>query len=159
MVIKEKDFVTPKQGILITYKGKFNMDDLYKKCKPFFDSRKYIFTEKEQTEKTKAYGNEFKIIWEAEREVDDYVKFYIKSTFEGWDLLKKEDNYTGDLKINLIANLILDYRNTFIRFPFLLFIYNNFIIKKKIENVYESKLYHEINEYTDLLKNILNITK
>jgi hypothetical protein len=159
MGISKDDYVTPKSGILITYKGTFNLDTLYKKSKTFFDSKKYIFSEKEHTEKVKSHANELKVGWEAEREIDDYVKFTIKSTFEVWDVVKKDDMYTGDLKINVVAIVNLDYKNTFFKFPFLLYIYNNFIIKKKIQKIYEGKLFVELLEYTALVKDIIKISK
>jgi len=158
-MISKKDEVTPSAGVRINHKGNFNLDVLYKKSKTFFDSRKYDFTEKEHTEKNKSYGNELKVIWLAEREVDDYVKFNIEATFEVWDIIKKNNNYTGDLKINVKAWLDLDYKNNFHKFPFLLFIYNNFIIKKKIEKIYEDKIYSELLEFTDLIKDILKMLK
>ncbi|MFH1210218.1 MAG: hypothetical protein V1663_05535 [archaeon] len=159
MVISKDDYLTPKAGLLITYKGTFNLDTLYKKSKTFFDSRRYLFSEKEHTEKVKSHANELKVGWEAERKVDDYVRFTIKSTFEVWDFVKKEDTYTGDLKINIIAIVDLDYRNTFFKFPFLLFVYNNFIIKRKIQDIYETKLFIELNEYVTLVKDIIKISK
>ena len=159
MVIKREDYVTPPPGVLITYKGNFSLDILYKRSKTFFDSKRYEFTEKEHTEKTKSHGNELKVRWIAEREVDDYAKFYIESIFEIWDAIKKNNIYSGDLKINVIARIELDYKKNFYKFPFLLFLYNNFLIKRKIENIYEAKIDSEYKEYCNIVKEILNISK
>lgn len=161
-MIEKKDYVTPKPGILITHKGKFNLDEIYKEGREWFASRKYDFNEKDQVEIVKPEGNELRVRWFAERKVDDYVKFHIQTKFFMLELQKLKEGYNSKLKINVTAFLELDYRGNWGRNligNFLFYIYNNFIIKKKIQKVYETKIYKEFLEYTNLLKKILNITR
>ena len=161
-MIKKEDYVTPKPGILITHRGKFDLDNLYKEGRLWFKARKYDFNEKDHVEFAKPGGNELRLRWFAERKVDDYVKFHIRTRFFMLELNKVKELYSAKLKINVVAYLELDYRGNWSRNligHFLFYVYNNFIIKKKIEKVYEVKIYKEMLEYTDLLKKILKILR
>lgn len=161
-MIKKEDYVTPKPGLLITHKGKFDLDNLYKEGRSWFKARKYDFNEKDQIEIVKPEGNELRVRWLAERKIDDYVKFHIQTRFFMLELKKTGELYNAKLKINIAAYVELDYRGNWGRNligHFLFYVYNNFIIKKKIENVYEVKLYNETSEYINLLKKILEITR
>ena len=89
-MIGQKEGITPAKGLLIRYKGEFNLDEMYKKCKDWFKSKKYIFTEKEHTQKDKPQGTELNIKFVAEREIDDYVRFDIETYFFILEISKKE---------------------------------------------------------------------
>lgn len=155
-MIETKDLVTPKQGLVIRKTGKFNFKSLYKKAASWYPEREYDFTEKEHTEKDKPTGFEIIVKFNCERKVDDYVKFHIDCGF----LVQKYRKGEGDLKINTIAYLELDYKKTWeitSFHKFLRFIYNNYIIKSRIQKVYEPKVYAELIEYINVLKGELNL--
>jgi len=159
-MINKKEKITPAKGLLIKYQGEFDLEKLYKSCKDWFNSKEYDFTEKEHTEKEKNYGNELLIKFIGEREVDDYVKFEIETFFFILEIKKKGKRETAKVKINVEAKRILDYKdkwqgNAFNKFLF--FVYNNYIIKNKIEKVYEDKLFNELMEYTGMIKGVLGL--
>jgi len=161
-MIEKEDYVTPKPGVLIKSRGKFDLDKLYKKGKSWFDFRKYDFGEKNHVEKVKPEGNEISIKWLAERKVNDYIKFHFVTEFFVLYVKKVGSECTGNLKINVAAYLELDYRDKWSKSligSFLFYVYNNFIIKRRIEDVYETKLYNEFLEYSGILKETLNFIK
>ena len=147
-------------GMGVKYNGTFNLDKLYKDAKNWFRNYKYDFTEKEYKEKKQAHGDEIIIEFIGEKDVDDYARFSISVSIfiTGVKKLSK-DVYIGDFRANLKVSLNLDYNNEWQYNKlkeFLFFIYNNFIIKNKIEN-YEGKLYGEFIEYESLIKKILGL--
>ncbi|MBL7147780.1 MAG: hypothetical protein ISS82_03065 [Nanoarchaeota archaeon] len=159
-MIGQKEGITPAKGLLIRYKGEFNLDEMYKKCKDWFKSKKYIFTEKEHTQKDKPQGTELNIKFVAEREIDDYVRFDIETYFFILEISKKGNVANANVKINIEGWVVLDYKNKWQGNPFskfLFFIYNNYILKKKIIEVYENKLYLEILNYSKLIKSYLGL--
>ncbi len=161
-MIGKEDKVLPGSGIRINFNGKFNLDSLYKELKGWFDKNKYDFTEKEQTVKDKDSGKEIVVKWEAERKVDDYAKFDIRIDFFLENLNKVKEGVEGKVKITFFAKIILDYKNKFgySKLSKLMFdIYNNLIIKGKIENVYEDKLDREVKELFNLTKEKLELFK
>ena len=159
-MIGKEEFVTPAKGILIKYKGEFNLDEMYKKCKTWFSSKKYEFTEKEHTQKDRPQGEELNIKFLGERKVDDYVKFHIETYFFILEINKKGKLSNANVKINIQAWIELDYENRWQNNPiskFLFFIYNNFIIKKKVLKVYENKIFIEMLDYSKLIKSYLGM--
>lgn len=159
-MIKQKEAITPAKGLLVKYRGEFNLDRLYKECKAWFNAKKYEFTEKEHTEKERPQGNELNIRFISEREVDDYVKFYIETYFFILEINRKGGITNANVKINIQAWVMLDYKNKWQKnafSKFLFFLYNNYIIKKRIIDVYEDKLFGEMTEYHNLIKSYLNL--
>jgi len=160
MITEQKSKLTPAKGILIRYKGDFDLDDLYKKCKDWFGSKKYIFTEKEHTHKDRSEGHELNVRFSAEREIDDYIRFDIETYFFVLYANKKGKFTNANVKINIQAWVILDYKNNWQKtafHKFLFYIYNNYIIKKKIQGVYEEKLFLEMVNYSKMIKSHLNL--
>ncbi len=160
-MISGKDLVTPKLGILIKYNGSFNLDKLYKDAKAWFNKYKYDFTEKEYKEKQHPISGELQFEFNGERKVDDYAKFNITIKVLIIGLKKLDKNtYIGNFRVNLIAHIDLDYSEKWQYNPFkkfLFFIYNNYLIKNKIQNVYEDKLYEEVLDYETLIKTELGL--
>lgn len=160
-MIREKELITLAKGNLIRYRGDFDLDRLYKECKKWFKSKNYIFTEKEHTDKTRPQGDELNIKFMARREIDDYAEFNIETYFFILEVNKKDNKISNaHVKINIEAFVKLDYKGLWQKSPFkkfLFFIYNNYIIKKKILNEYEGKLENELTEYSNLIKSYLNL--
>ena len=160
-MIGKEDYVTPKPGIIITYSGSFDLDRLYKEIKKWFKNYKYFSNEKEHKEKKQAHGDELIFDFIAERKIDDYMKFRINLRFLMINVKKlNKDSYIGDVHGNLIGFIELDYNNKFQYNPikkFFFFIYNNLIIKNKLENHYEVKLYNEVIALEDLIKKHLGL--
>ncbi len=160
-MISKEDYVTPKSGIILRYNGTFNLDKLYKDSKKWFYNFNYDFSEKLYKEKQKAGGDEIEIDFESERKLDDYTKFNIKTHIFILDVKKlSKDTYIGNFKANIVAYIELDYLNKLQFNPlkkFLFFIYNNIIIKNKIEGVYEDKLYDEVLKFENVVKENLGL--
>lgn len=160
MIKGQQDYVTPKQGMVLKYKGVFDFKNLYNASKKWFKDKNYIFSEKEYKEKPRVMGSEFRIIFQGERDIDDYVKFVVSSVMFFLNIKKANGKYNGDVNINVVAYLVLDRKNKWQSNSFksfLFFFYNNFILKNKIVNVYEDKLYSEMVNYINNLKKYVNI--
>ena len=158
--IERENKIHPTKGIIIRYKGVFNIDSLYKNIKSWFGSHDYDYYEKDMTEKNKPQGNTLQMKFTAEREVDDYVKFEIGVEFNEILRVKKLDKgHSGDARIIVRAKMILDHQNNWKNIPFLFYLYNNIILKKKILNYYWPKIYDEMMELTSLIKSELGLIK
>jgi hypothetical protein len=157
-MISKEDYITPKTGIRIWYKGAVDVDKLWKDMKKWFDRYKYDFWEKDHTLKDLDKGMELVSHWIAEREVNDYIKFVIEVKFLLERLRKVDNKMEGFHKITFFAYLNLDYRNKWQKnslYKFLFHLYNNYIIKRKIEDDYEGRLYSELTELHNMFKNKL----
>jgi len=160
MIKGQRSGLTPAKGILIRYKGDFDLDEMYSKCKDWFKSKKYIFTEKEHTQKDKPQGQELNVKFYGYREIDDYMRFDIDTYFFILGINKKGKISHADVKINIQAAVILDYKNVWQKtafHKFLFYLYNNYIIKKKIQTVYEEKLFLEMLDYSKMIKKYLGL--
>jgi hypothetical protein len=160
MIKEQKDYVTPKQGLIFTYRGIFDLKKLYSSSKDWFRANHYLLTEKEYKEKAADLGSEFNIILEGERDIDPYSKFVIAPQILILNAKKIKDKYHGKLKMNIAAYVLLDRKNKWQTNPvkaFLFFFYNNFIIKSKIQNIYEDKLYNELLDFITNFKKYVNV--
>ncbi len=160
MAIPKKDEITPGNGILIFKKGEFDAKLYYSTLKSWFDKRMYTFTERENTEKYRAHGNELNIKLDGDKKIDDFVEFHIETFALVREYKKRGNKHVGDVKINVVAYLELDYRNQWQDTPFkrLLFhLYTNFLIKAKIKHYYETNLYLEMMECIGEMKEIMGL--
>jgi hypothetical protein len=157
-MIGQKYKVLPGSGIRTKRHGSCNFNSMYKEMKAVFDEYNYDFIEKEHTTKDLPNGREIVIVWNAEREVDDYAKFEIKVRFFIENLNKKNGNYEGNFEIKIWAHVILDYKNKWQGNPiteFLFKIHNEYIIKSKILNNYEPRLLSDIEKLKGVIKKYL----
>lgn len=160
MTIDKKTSIHPSKGIVIRFKGTFDMDSLYKSIKSWYGIHSYNYYENENTEKTKPQGNSLQLKMNGEREVDDYVKFRVEVEFNEVMRVKKlAKGNTGDARIIIKAFMILDYKNNWKRLPFLFYIYNNIILKKKILVYYWQSIYDEMMELNSTIKSELGLIK
>ena len=160
-MIDKEDYVTSKAGIVIKYNGSFDLDKLYKDIKAWFDNNSYDFDEKEYKEKRQAHGDEILIEFICERKIDDYIRFNLRIKFLMLNVKKlSKGHYIGNFRANIAAFIEFDYNNEWQYNPIkkiLFFIYNNFIIKNKIESVYEDKLYNDVLSFEKLIKEHLEM--
>lgn len=161
MAIGKEVKIHPSNGMVIRYKGIIDIDDLYKSVKSWFGKYNYDYYEKENTEKNKPEGNVVKIRMKAEREIDDYVLFEIKVDFvEIINIRKaKKGGYHGEARIVIQSIMHLDYHNNWKNIPFLFYLYNNIILKKKIWGHYWVNAYNEMMELNSLIKTKLKLIK
>jgi len=160
MIKGQKDYVTSKQGLILRYNGIFDLKKIYNSSKQWFNDNKYDLTEKEYKEKPTSVGSEFNLILEAERDIDDYAKFFISLQIFVFDAKKADGKYNGKIKINIPAYVLLDrgdqWQTSSLK-SFLFFIYNNLFIKNKIQNVYEDKLYSDLMNLINNIKKYINV--
>ncbi len=152
-MIGKKYKVLPGSGIRIKRSGSCNFEKLYKELKGVFDDFGYDFLEKEHTTKDLASGRELIIVWVAEREVNDYIKYEMKVRFFVENMIKTEDKYKGLFEIKIWANLELDYNNKWQGNPiteFLFKVYNSYLIKEEIFT-HQKKLESDVEK----LKNVI----
>src|SRR3989344_1592029 len=154
-----KEKIHPRNGVIINFDGNFNLDSLYNAIKKSFDDYRYDYYEKENTEKNFPEGNFIVLKLEGRREVDDYVKFFIETEITVFRLNKIEKGYKGELKVNLRGFYLLDYNENWKSLPFLFYIYRKIILKKKIDEFYEPKIYEELMNLTSEVKSNLGIAK
>lgn len=160
MIIDQKDYVTPKNGLVLRYKGTFDFKKLYNSSKEWFDKLNYDFNEKEYNEKPTAAGTEFKLVFEAKRDINEFISFQISPTLHFFDVKKSDGKNYGKIKIKIPAYILLDKENKWQSNPFkkfLFFFYCNFTIRKEIENVYEDKLYSEVLDFINTLKKFIRV--
>jgi len=148
----------------VKQKGIFDIEPLYKELQSKIKDMHYHFTEKEQTAKMTSKGKDHTIIFLAERKFDDFVKFHIKMEFWFENLNKvKSDNKLldkGELKMIFSSWLEMDYKNKWNQNAvsnFIFDIYTKYIIKEKIEDYYEDKLFEDSTILYNLIKEKLNL--
>ena len=160
MVLGKEIKINPGRGMKIRYNGVMDIDSLYKGIKSWFDDHSYDYTEKENTQKNKPQGNSLIIKMHADREIDDYVKFHLEVDMDEILRVKKVGKkYSGEARIVIRAKMILDYEDSWKGVPFLLYLYNNVIIKKKILTFYWPKVYDEMMGLNSLIKSKLGLIK
>lgn len=144
--------------------GIYDLNKLYKNMREWFEENNYIYTEKENTTNIRDKGVEQKLRMIGERKVTDYFKFEIDIKFLIIEMQKvKVKDKTldkGTLSAFIRVNLHFDYRHIWTKNKFsklLRFIYNNFIIKKKIDNVYSPALKFEADDIFNVMKESLDM--
>ncbi len=144
--------------------GIYDLKRLYNHMKEWFEENKYVYTEKENTTNVKDKGTEIKLNMSGERKVTDYFKFEIEVKFliiESQKVrVKDKDLDKGKMLAFLRPTLYFDYRNIWAKnklSKLLRFVYNNFIIKKKIDDVYSAALKFEADDLFDTMKDALEM--
>ncbi len=153
----------------IRYKGLFDFDGLYKMMKLWFTEREYDFYETRFKHKFRpAEGAELEIDWEGEREINEYARDDIHVYFHIWNFKevevikegKKQKLVSARMLIEFTPTLVLDYADMWEDSFFkrkLRGIYNKYIIRHDIEDVWEDKLWYETNLLQQETKKFLGI--
>jgi len=136
----------------------FDINQLYKAWRKWFDDHKYFLNEKKQSAKQLPDGQEITIEWVAYRKIDDYVKFHILTHV--WlmrinDVMvevngQKRKMQKADIQIRFKGFLEKDYRGKWKNEKLRQF-YDRFIIKKRLINM-EGKIWYETNDLINLTK-------
>lgn len=144
--------------------GLYDLNRLYSEMKKWFMDNNYIYTEKENTTNVKDKGTEVKMMMSGERKVTDYFKFEIEVKFLIIEMekVKYKDKLLdrGKLLAFITATMYLDYRHKWAKnklSKFLRFIYNNFLIRNQIVDVYSSALKFEGDDLFDTMKEVLGM--
>ena len=144
--------------------GIYDMNHLYNQMKKWFAENNYIYTEKENTTYERDKGVELKLKMICERKVTDYFKFVIEVKFLVVEMqkVKVKDKILdrGILSAFIKATLYIDYKNIWSKTKFskfLRYIYNNYLIKRKINDVYQPALKFEGDDLLNVMKECLGM--
>lgn len=112
-----KQDVTPYySGLTIVSTGVFDLTELVTRLKEYLVRKKYIYHEKEFQELV-SDKVELKLIWDAEREINDFYKYSINvyMFFEGLEQVTSPDHkkldYANRITIKIKGQLIIDWKN------------------------------------------------
>jgi hypothetical protein len=157
----EIDYVIP--ALKITQEGIFNLRELYRFMKKWFDENRYDFLEKKYDVKQVEEGEFPKIKWVSEKKADDYTKWHIEVSIKGKNIkgveLKKEKAHKGTLNIKLEAYLEKDYDDRWEKWFWLKFLrtcYDHLIIKGKLDK-YADELSEETYDLFNKAKAFLRL--
>ena len=163
MITRGEHQMMSKDGIKIHQKGVYDIKDLVKSIQNYLEERKYTVQISTQS-KNRDVGYEVLVGLKSERDMDDYSRFHINVSILIIEMekvkIKNKNLDKGDMNINFKANIFLDYKNrwnkNFIS-RFLNLIYNNYIIKDKIKGDYERKVYLDLINLHNLVKEKLGL--
>ena len=155
--------------VRLKYSGLYDLDALLGAARGWFNKMKYFVIDTEHSEAVKSSGKDITIIWEPERNVNDYVKFQFKleiSIYREIDVLveehgKKVRKQQGDMEIRFRNVMVKNYRQTF-RGPakeFLRKTYEKYLIRSELDD-YRRKLMAEGEDFwTAIKKTVGGFTK
>ncbi len=159
----EFDYVI--KGIDLSVDGIVDMDKLCSYIKSWFTRKNYDFYEKEYKDILKGSGKDFKIIWEGERKINDYVKFHIEITVKGKDTKKVHKRKCvackGNISLNFKSFIQTDYEDKWkgnFLMKFRKEVWNKFIMKDKFVKLNED-LAEETHDIFNQTRAFLNINK
>lgn len=156
----EYDYIV--KGLTVSQDATFNLSDMYKYLRSFFDLHNYDFYEKEYFDELKEDGKDVRIKWECERKVDDYVKFHIEMKIKGKGLkevkLKNDVVVKGKVTVEFEAYLEKDYEGDFGNFymKFIRALYDKFVIYNRLDT-YGTEVKEETYELYNELKAFLKL--
>ncbi|MBS3141696.1 hypothetical protein J4405_06165 [Candidatus Woesearchaeota archaeon] len=140
---------------VLKQRGKLEFQKVYTAIREWFNANNYDTTEKDYTQTIRPHGDEYKLRIIGDKDVNSYVNFNIEINVFAPEIKKD----TGNMRMSIEPSLILDYRgyfdkNKFTRF--LKYVYNNYIIYRKIKTYYEAKVYIEYLDLCTKIKEAMN---
>jgi len=161
--MSEVDFIVKE--LEIKQKSKFNMIELYRTLKEWFEHQGYTLFEKEYNDIFKNNKRDLKLKWEAQKEIDDYTKFIIEISMKikNYKILttKTEKLVEGTLTVNFEAVIESDYEDKWSSNSIQLFIrgiYDKLLNTTKVQKN-EKKLSDNVHEVFNKTKFFLNMYK
>ncbi len=156
------------RDLKLSHEGVFDLKELYKLMKGWFNLHKFDFYEKEYFDVLKTDAKDIKLKWEVERKIDDYTKFVIETDIKINDHriveVKKGDKKaklsSGGLIIKFTSYLRQDYQEKW-EGPVKKFVrglYDKFIYKERYER-YEEEIKEETYNIFNEVKAYLNLQK
>jgi hypothetical protein len=155
--------------IYVRYTGLFDFDALYAAIIDWCKSHGYKWDEETYKHKVPSpRGAESEWAWYAEKDVTDYIKYKISMKVHTWDgtevevIKDKKKKKLTNARFQIIMNgtIITDWqkrweKNRFTRF--LGRLYEEHIIRKKIENNYHDDLYYRLWNLQAIIKKFFNM--
>ena len=149
----------------LSQKAQFNLVELYRTLKHWFEINGYSFFEREYEDIIKSGKKNVTIKWEGSKNIDDYSKFYIfiKFNIKNYELVDtpKEKLIEGSLKLSFGSDILTDYEYKWENKPiwkFLRGVSDKFFTDKK-RKFYETELENETYNLFNKAKSFLNLYK
>lgn len=153
-----------EKGVVIQKKAKFNMVELYKTLKSWFDLHGYEFQEKEYGEES-TDKKTTKIGWIGRKDVNDYVRYMIpiSITLKNYETIQTKQGKVvdGNITVKISANVRSDYENRWDSSPIMLFfrsIFDRIIASDKTQK-HEKALKKDVHDIFHRTKSFLNLQK
>ena len=149
-------------GIHLKKAGIFDMDKLYSFVYSWLDEKKYYYHEGLYKKK----GDELELEMGGFRKVTDYAKYQIDITFHLWSMVdvemikhgKKVKMTKAWMDITITGKLVTDYEGRWSKSKFLESLnkfYENYIIKRTIEDEWAVGVYKEAYDLHEKMKAIM----
>tara|TARA_Y100000310_G_scaffold329253_1_gene398727 strand:+ start:3394 stop:3900 length:507 start_codon:yes stop_codon:yes gene_type:complete len=143
--------------------GIYNTEKILKALKKFLKDYKYKITDKDHSETMKSSGREVTTEWNCEREVNDYIKFFIEIIIIVRNqidvLVDNKKLQKGDIEFRLKAYMKKNWKKTFKTKgvgEIERHVYEKFIAPLKLED-YEDKIKDEGTELINIAKEHLSL--
>jgi hypothetical protein len=153
------------KNLVIEKKSQFNMIELYRTLKAWFDLHEYTFFEREYEDTVKGSKKSVKIRWEGHKEVDDYTKYeiIIKISLKNYEIIetKKGKIVDGDLKMSFEADIEMDYEEKWTNkpaFKFFRAVFDKFVATGRRAK-YEKEVKDDVHDIFNRTKSYLNLHK
>jgi len=158
---------TPK--LTIRYKGLFDYDALYNMMVRWLKARRYWFHETVYKHKVPSpYGAEQEIAWEADKKINDYIRYWMNISWHLWDINEVEVIKDGEKKtltnarveILIGGTVEVDYEKRLQRnraWIAIADIFYKYFLKEDIESIHHDTLYYRIYRLHALIKEHLGM--
>ncbi len=168
---KEADAITIVPGINLNWKGVFDLGDMYRQLKWWFDYEGFgdetkNFKEVKYVERIKPIGKQYEIRWICEKNVSDYFAYQIEITMLIFGVKDAEVNVgskkvkidRGEIDMRISSRLIRNRSGKWKKESFLKKIYDSFIVKDRIDG-YKQDIYEKTYKFQDEVKKYLAFHK
>jgi hypothetical protein len=161
---------TPVTGpAKVTFTGIFDLDEWYRLMYELFTTFGYEVNERKYKEKMKPQGKDIEMIWDCQRKVDDYTKFYIRVEVFGLAVKRvsvqkggvEKNADKGTLEITFKSILITDYENRWETHPVLKFMkgmYDKYLYRPTFDH-WKDKIYEEMYHIQNEVKAFFNLSR
>lgn len=157
----DKDFIA--KGVTIRWNGLFDLEEVYKKSKGWFDMKVMEFKEEKYIEKIKGGSKQIEIKWTATKKVSNYFKqvFEIGILIIGMTQVEVEKNgrklilEKGEIEFQIDVYLVKNADDKFGEGSFYKKIYER-VYRKRIDE-YKIDLYNSAYGFVDELKKLLEL--
>ncbi|MEM4266818.1 MAG: hypothetical protein QW404_02065 [Candidatus Nanoarchaeia archaeon] len=159
--MSEFDYVI--KDMKVAQESTFDMQELYRLGRTWFDKHGYDFYEKEYIASQKEDSKNASIKWEAEKKIDDYIKVHIEARVKFKNLRevqgKKKMMNTGEVSVNVESYIERDYESNWEKgfmTKFIRGLYDTFLIRGKIDKD-KNRLERETKEFLNEIRTFLKV--
>ena len=155
--------------LIIRYKGLFDFDGLYYLMVQWLKQRRYWFHEIDYKHKVPTpYGAEQEIKWEAEKKINDYMKYRIGIFLHTWDQTEVEVIKDGEKKtltsarieITFDGTIEIDYEKRMSKsrvWAAIADVYYKYFLKEDIESIHYDTMYYRLQRLHSMVKKFLDM--